>query len=338
MADVSVPSLCWSAPTYATSTGHTPRLLQWLTLASIFLFSGLLSLVSVPFVYYFLDNSPETARFLTPEERLMAVERLRANQGGAVAHKMQWHQVLETFTDIKTYLFFYMAFGNNIGAQVVNVFGPLILGGIGFDQYQTALLNMPLGALQWVIILAVAYATVKVRFKSLTLATIVIPIIVGAAVLYALPRTPDHNGGLLASYYLLAFSQGCNTLIVSWMLANTAGETKKSVTMSMYNAASSAGQIAGPQLFTSKDAPLYLPGLRAVLGVYVAIFATVVMQVFNLTVLNKSQEKRRVRNGKPAKIKDYSMEEKYTDMGDNVGENAFKDMSDRQNDEFVYVL
>lgn len=309
-----------------------------LTFARIFLFTGLLSLASVPFVYWFLDNEPATARFLTPEERLMAVERLRANQGGAISDKMQWNQVLEAFTDLKMYLSFYMAFGNNVGAQVVNVFGPLILAGIGFDKYETVLLNMPLGALQWLIILAVAYATVKVRFKSLTLGIILIPIIVGSAVLYALPRTPNHNGGLLASYYLLAFAQGCNTLIVSWMLANVAGQTKKSVTMSLYNAASSAGQIVGPQLFTSKDEPRYLPGLRAVMAVYAAIFATVVLQVVNLTVLNKSQEKRRVRNGKPAKIKDHSMEARYTDMGDDVGDNAFKDITDRQNDEFVYVL
>ena len=34
----------------------------------------------------------------------------------------------------------------------------------------------------------------------------------------------------LAGYYLMAFLFGGNPVIVSWMIANTAGQTKKSVT------------------------------------------------------------------------------------------------------------
>lgn len=49
----------------------------------------------------------------------------------------------------------------------------------------------------------------------------------------------------LTGYYLLAFLYGGNPLIVSWMVANTAGQTKKSAIMSLYAGASSAGNIIG---------------------------------------------------------------------------------------------
>ncbi|KAJ4418796.1 hypothetical protein N0V82_005361 [Gnomoniopsis sp. IMI 355080] len=271
----------------------------------------------------------------------MAIERLRANQAGSNSRELRWHQVGETFLDIKTYLFLAMSFGNNLGAQVINTFGPLIVGGLGFDKYTTTLLNMPFGALQYLIILVVAYIAIKFRFKSISLGLIILPIIAGLVVLFVIPRKASNNGSLLAGYYLLSFIFGCNTLIVAWILANTAGETKKSFTMSLYNAAASAGNVVGPLLFKSSDAPEYKPGVKATLGVYIGIFCSVILQLVNLVILNRSQERWRVRNGKPAKIHDHSMEETYEDISAgndyHIGESAFDDLTDRKNDEFVYV-
>ena len=177
--------------------------------------------------------------------------------------------------------------------------------------------------------------------------------------LYTISHTTSHEGALLGGYYLLAFLFGGNPLIVAWMIGNTAGTTKKSATMSLYNAASSAGNIVGPLLFQSADKPTYHPGLRAVLGIFVALAACTVIQAANLMFLNKLQERKRVKNGKPRKIKDRSMEHKYHDADEQpdeenvgvaegdpeatpghharIGDQAFLDLTDRQNDEFVYI-
>ncbi len=296
----------------------------------------------MPFVYWKLDNSIETARFLTVEERAMALERLRANQSSANSQELKWSHVREAFLDVKTYLFIAMSFGNNLGAQVTNTFGPLILNGLGFDKYTTSLLNMPFGAIQYLVIIGVAFAVIRFRWKSLTLLVILVPILVGLIVLYVLPREGGGNTGpLLVGYYLLAFIFGCNTLIVSWILANTAGHTKKSAVMSLYNAAASAGNIVGPLLFDSADAPAYHPGLRSTLGIYAMIVGVVILQVGNLVLLNRLQARARVANGKPREIHDHSMDRAYVDFNaDNsaaVGNSAFSDLTDRENDEFIYV-
>jgi hypothetical protein len=41
-----------------------------------------MTVLTVPYIVWKLDNSPATARFLTPQERLWAVERLRDNNTG----------------------------------------------------------------------------------------------------------------------------------------------------------------------------------------------------------------------------------------------------------------
>ena len=236
----------------------------------------------------------------------------------------------------------------NIGAQVSNTFGPLILAGIGFDKYKTSLLNIPFGCLQFLTILLGSWAAAKGRFKSLVLAVFMLPVIAGVAMLYALPRTDSNQAALMAGFYLFAFLFAGNPLIVSWMIGNTAGTTKKSVLMACYQGASSAGNIIGPLLFSSKDAPSYHPGLRAVLGIFVALVCIVLIQLVNLMFLNKLQQRKRVKNGKAAVIKDHSMQDDYEGYEDDevvaedghrerLGENGLLDLTDRQNDEFIYV-
>jgi len=106
--------------------------------------------------------------------------------------------------------------------------------------------------------------------------------------------------------------------------------------MSLYNAGSSAGNIIGPLLFSSKDAPTYLPGLRAVLAVFIILAFVIVVQVGVLYALNKSQARKRVAHGKMAVIRDLSMEDHYVNEEESLGQHAF-DLTDRQNDEFVYI-
>ena len=329
---------------------------------SIFLFVGLVTIVSAPFVYWRLDNDIASARFLTEHEKAQALERLRANQTGTGSREFKWRHILEVALEPKTYLWIGMTLLLNVGAQVSNTFGPLILNGVVSDKYMTSLLNMPFGALQIIVILLASFLAQKAKLKGAILAAFMVPTVVGLAVLYSVPRDNSAKAALLVGYYLIAFLFGGNPLIVSWIVGNTGGTTKKSVIMSVYNAASSAGNIIGPLLFNDKDAPVYKPGLRACLCIFVALVVVVLLQWANLIVLNRLQEKKRVRNGKKAKVVDHSMQQSYHAMDESndeesrperqvadgfaveypageqrIGEQAFLDLTDRENDEFIYI-
>ncbi|KAK7060752.1 hypothetical protein VNI00_000484 [Paramarasmius palmivorus] len=316
----------------------------------LFIFCGLLTVVTAPVIFWKIDNNVSEARFLSPEDRRKAVERLRSNNTGTTAtNTFKWRQAVEALTEIKTWLFFSMTLLLNVGASVANVFGPLILNGIGFDKYRTSLLNMPFGAMQIIIIWATSYGAYTWKNKSAVIAALVIPVVVGLTLLFVRPNGGS-QGLLLFAYYLLAFLFGANPLIISWMTANIAGSTKKSVCLSGFNAAVAVGNIIGPLLFVEKDKPEYKNGLKVTLAIFAALFAVVILQVINLTVLNKFKRRERIKNGKPADIRDLSMEKKFRNeaepspdkieastTGAHLGDNAFTDLTDSQNDEFVYV-
>ncbi|KAM4064436.1 major facilitator superfamily protein [Hirsutella rhossiliensis] len=347
-----------AAVSYGLGQIKSPVLAQW---QIIFLFVGLVTIVSAPFVYWKLDNDIPSARFLTDHEKAQAIERLRANQTGTGSRTFEWRHVAEAALEPKTYLWIAMTLLLNVGASVTNTFGPLILGGLISDKRYTSLLNMPFGAVQTIVILLASYLAQKARLKGAVLAAFMLPVVAGLAVLFSVPRDSHAQAPLLVGYYLLAFLFGGNPLIVTWIVGNTAGTTKKSAIMSIYNAASSAGNIIGPLLFNDKDAPEYRPGLRACLGIFVALVAVVFMQWANLMVLNKMQEKRRVRNGKSAKVVDQSMQERFDSLqqvGNNDDETSvvnegssdsppatasrrggkvLPDLTDRENDDFIYI-
>ncbi|PGH32604.1 hypothetical protein GX50_04578 [[Emmonsia] crescens] len=267
---------------------------------SIFLFTGLVTIVSSLWAYWKLDNNISSARFLTESERQQAIERLRANK-----------TVLASIN-----------FGRHFGTS-------------------------RLALSRQIVILASCWAAHQAKLKSMILAAFMIPVIVGATMLYMLDREPSDRAPLVVAYYLLACLFSGNPLIVSWIIGNTAGTTKQSMNMALYQAGSSVGNIVGPLLFHEKNAPIYHPGLRVVLGVFVAMIVSVGIQVVNLMMLNELQIKKRVKHGKQAAVEDKSMKKTYhsfesgkdaiDDAGMLLGQQAFLDLTDQQNDEFVYI-
>ena len=110
--------------------------------------------------------------------------------------------------------------------------------------------------------------------------------------------------------------------------------------MSAYNAASAGGNILGPHLFSAADKPGYKPGIRDVLAIFCALVGVFSLQAVNLFFLNKLQSRRRVAEGKPAHLIDYSMTTKYLGSSAKateadaegassvtLGDNAFLDVS-----------
>lgn len=137
----------------------------------------------------------------------------------------------------------------------------MIVKSFGFDSFKTILLNIPFGAVQIVATLGGAWFATYTKRKGLAIALLCIPPIIGCVMLLTLSHTTAHRGPLLVGYYLISFYPGITPLIYSWSSQNTAGETKKKVTTALVFIGQSAGNIIGPHLYTTAEAPRYVRGL-----------------------------------------------------------------------------
>lgn len=124
----------------------------------------------------------------------------------------------------------------------------------------------------------------------------------------------------------------------------------------------SVGNVVGPLLYKPAEAPKYTRGLTSNLVLYCVIVMLVVATSLYLAFLNRSHSKRRVAMGKSAVIIDTSLfsaeeAEKMKQAGqstgdnghelttsgeenvqDNVGARAFDNLTDLENEEFVFVF
>ncbi|KAL4896515.1 MFS transporter [Aspergillus ambiguus] len=312
----------------------------------IFIFFGLITVVFAFVILVFMPDSPEQAKFLKGEDKLLAIERLRMNQQGMETTEWKWEHVKEACLDIKCFFWFALMFSISIPSGGITTFGPLIVQSFGFDQFTTILFNIPFGAVQLVATMGGAWLATFIKMKGPVIALLCLPAIAGCVMLLQIPHDGAHKGPLLAGYYIISVYPGITPLIYSWSAANTAGETKKKVTNGILLIGQCAGNVVGPNLYTTEEAPLYRRGLLSNLAMFCVLVVLCGLNIAYLAVLNKKHEKMRVSMGKNAKIVDHSMyavgavqvdKEENSRQQQLADDNAFKDLTDWQNEDFVYV-
>ncbi|KAF2092555.1 allantoate permease-like protein [Rhizodiscina lignyota] len=342
-AMLGVVNMLGSLLTYGLGHIHSSTLHSY---QIIFLFCGLLTVVVSVFCAIFMPDSPMEAKFLTHEEKLIAIERLRLNQMGVASRVWKWDHVQEAFLDIKTWLWFSMLMAISIPSGGISTFGPLIVQSFGFDSFTTILFNIPFGAVQLVATLGGAFLATKIKKKSVVLLLLCLPPIAGLIMLMVIDHDKRNRGALLAGYYIISVYPGITPLIYSWSAQNTAGDSKRKVTTGILFVGASAGNIIGPHLFNPSEAPRYSRGLRSNLALFCTIIVLICLGMTYVTVLNKKHAARRVAMGKAAEVVDISMEHAKS-LGERgevlnaehggLGEKAFDDVTDLKNEDFIYL-
>ncbi|KAF3761646.1 allantoate permease [Cryphonectria parasitica EP155] len=330
--------------TYGLGHIDSPTLFKY---QIIFLFCGLLTVAYSGIVFWLIPDSPMEAKFLSDREKVIATERLRANQMGIASRKWRWDHVWETATDLKTYLWFVAVTSISGG---ITTFGSLIVKSFGYDSFTTILFNIPFGAIQIISILGTAWLAQRFQCKGLVIAANSIPPTIGAILMLTVPR--DQKGVLLFGYYLVSCLASITPLIYNWQSSNTAGDTKKKCTSAVVFIGMCTGNVIGPLLYSTDEAPLYRKGLIADLCMFVVVGIVSGLIPLYLMYLNKRHAKRREELGKSAAIVDESMvkkekieESKAVELEDAQApqlrsleeDNALHDVTDLNNEDFIYV-
>ncbi|KAF9871330.1 allantoate permease [Colletotrichum karsti] len=327
----------------------------------IFMFFGIITVVFSFVMFLFMPDSPVEAKFLNDHQKVIAIERLRMNQQGVMSREWRWDHLWESLKDVKTWIWFSLVFSISIPSGGISTFGPLIVQSFGFDSFQTILFNIPFGFVQLVSTVGGSWIATKFHKKGPVIVGLCIPPIIGCVMLMVLPNSASKRAARLVGYYLISVYPGITPLIYSWSAANTAGDTKRKCTSAALFIGQSVGNVIGPLLYKPSEAPKYTRGLTSNLALYCVIIVLVGLASVYLAWLNKSHSKRRVAMGKSAVIIDtslFSAEEAERmqqagqpaggdghemaapgeDGAGDVGARAFDNLTDLQNEEFVFVF
>ncbi|KAL1633450.1 Allantoate permease [Neofusicoccum ribis] len=282
----------------------------------IFLVTGVLTaLVGVIFLFIMPDNQLN-CRWLTQEERLLALERIRVNQQGIGNKHWKLYQVKETLTDPMVWAFFWYALIADIPNGGVTNFFSLLIQSFGYTSEQSLLYGTPGGAVEIVTLVACGYIGDKYGCRILVSTSGLLLGILGMALIIGLPESM--NVGRLIGYYLTQSTATPFVALLSLISTNVAGYTKKTTVAAMYLIGYCVGNIIGPQTFRNNN---YLP---AEITILVCYGLALVDLLFIYWYCRRQNKKKAAVRAAPGYVKLENQE--------------WLDLTDKENPEFTYAL
>ncbi|PWY83244.1 MFS general substrate transporter [Aspergillus sclerotioniger CBS 115572] len=251
--------------------GHTHTALHpWRLL---FLVLGAFSILWSIILYVFLPDSPVQCWYFSDREKFVCLERVKDNNTGMEDKTIKWYQVRECLLDPKTWLLALFSLAQNIPNGGLVTFSALIVTGLGYSSLITTVLGIPTGVLATIWQLLLSFLASRIPNSRCVIIAVSNLVPMACAILmWKLPRSNKH--GLLASYYVFYTYWAPYVLSTSLPMANTSGHSKKLTLNAIFFLAYCVGNIIGPQVFRSTDAPTYSHGYEGLLAcLVVAIVA-----------------------------------------------------------------
>ncbi|KAF5002528.1 hypothetical protein FGRMN_293 [Fusarium graminum] len=231
----------------------------------IFILEGLLTIVCGVAARWWIPDWPETASFLTDEDRSRLVARLAEDVGDARMdhlNKAAWKRIL---TDWKILLgtLAYLGILNN--GYAGSFFIPTILREMGYAAERAQLLTIPVYVMATIGCLSAAYLADRLRHRySFTICGVVI-----ATVGYALLLCQNHvpTGARYFSLFMMV-TGGYITqpVLLGWLSNTVSGHYKRSISSAVQIGLGNIGGIIASNVFIAHEAPQYWTGLGVSLG------------------------------------------------------------------------
>ncbi|THG98012.1 hypothetical protein EW026_g4097 [Hermanssonia centrifuga] len=224
----------------------------------LFILEGIPSCACAIVVFFFFPDFPETAKWLSAEERELAVHRIKgvASLGHA---KITWQDAKETLTDWRLYLHYLVYISISVPFSSISLFAPTIISGLGYEGLQAQLFTVPPYAIAFVVTVFVAWQSDKREMRSW--GTFLSLMIAGVCFLAqgALP-----SQAFKARYGLLcvavSFSFASIPPLLSWLTANLKNTGASTLAVPLNVSIGQFGQIVGVYIFKSSEAPGYPTG------------------------------------------------------------------------------
>ena len=307
-------------------TFYQGSIAQWKLL---YLILGALAIFNGVLVIFFLPDSPNTARFLSEEEKIAALERVRLDQAGTHNKKIKRYQVVETFKDVRTWIMFIIILCIGIPNGGLSAFTNIITQSFGWTERQTLLLDMPRAPIGGFAVVAVGWLSDRLKDRMSLVLLFTLPTLIGFVIL-ATMQNSGQKGVLEFAFLFQYVSAPCFPLCYAWNASNIGGYTKKNTVNAFTLFTFGVGSVIGTYIFLPSNAPSYIPGKAAVVVLTVINMACCVLMAY-INVRWNRQKKRQLEK----LVADNGWTEE--DVQREREKAAFQDLTDKENVFFTYT-
>ncbi|KAF2163618.1 hypothetical protein M409DRAFT_26225 [Zasmidium cellare ATCC 36951] len=282
---VGASSIVGSLVSFGFQFYHSHYFASW---QIMFLVFGLVTISFGIVVIVFLPDNPATARRLSPAEREAVVNRLTRDQNTIESKQWKRYQLQQCLLDPQTWLLALSATAAAIPNGAVSNFQSIVIRSLGYNNKQTALLQIPGGVIAVCSVLFAGWCASRYNARGLTaILCSTIGGLLGGGLLAFLPA--NEVAGRLVGNYMTHVLTAVIPCIYSFGASNTAGHTKKVTMNAILLMSNCLGNILGPLTFRNKDAPEFVPAKTTL----VAVEASTILLVIVLLGHYKRQNSKR---------------------------------------------
>lgn len=216
---------------------------------------GLLTVVVSIVLYFFICDYPETAKFLTPEEKERVLARLKEDGDALRDEKFTWDGMAQAFKDPKVWLYCICLHTITLPSYTLGTFLPLIITELGYTAAQAQLLSTLPALAAFVLTMTTAVFAERTGLRApfiiacSTLAT------AGYIILILGTRPEVSFGGAIMAF---SGALAAGTTNLGWTTSNISGQTKRATASAMQLSVAYIGSIIGVQLYRLEWAPKFL--------------------------------------------------------------------------------
>ncbi|KZV65831.1 MFS general substrate transporter [Peniophora sp. CONT] len=273
---------------------------QW-----IFLLEGLMTVILAMLSFFFMHDYPETATFLTEEERAFVVTTLKAESMGQSTHVSATF-VWQALLDWKSWVQVGMYIGVLVPVFAVALFMPSIIAELGFANAEAQLLTIPPFIAGCALTIVAGIYSDRIQRRGIFCLGGALLAMVGYIIAYT---TSAPGPGYTSTFIATCGVYPVIAVALAWAGGNAGGDLKRGVVIAMVIGISNLGGICSS--FIYYDPPLYHHGHGTMLGFLGLSVICCCILMFTYDRLNKQKEEYCRREGITL-----DMAPQFVDMGD----------------------
>ncbi|KAK6367905.1 hypothetical protein LTS17_010057 [Exophiala oligosperma] len=231
--------------------------------AWIFILEGLATIVVGASCWWMVPNWPDTARFLSEDDRIRLRRRLAKDKQSSTAEAYDKRHIIAAFKDWKTWGFGFVLVGAEIALYAFSLFLPTILAGMGYAGTHAQLLSVPPYACAAAVTVFIGWLADRTRCRGYCNMGTALLGMTGFVLLLATPNPRvQYAGTFLAAMGI--YPTIPNT--TAWVSNNIEGIYKRGVVIGIVVGCGNINGIVSSNIYVKSQKPRYWTGHGTVLA------------------------------------------------------------------------
>ncbi|KAL4900423.1 hypothetical protein BDW74DRAFT_188271 [Aspergillus multicolor] len=269
----------------------------------IFILEGILTVLVGVVAPFAMHDFPETAKFLTDEERKYVIHALRTQTQTSTVHEVHYGEavqeqakfrmkyVLDALSDWQIYVGLFMYWGITCPLYGISFFLPSIIRDLGYTSSTAQLLTVPIYITAAAVAVFGAYLSDRYKKRSPFILFFMSLIAIGFVIVLA---SSDRGVPGVVYFGVFVAVVGIYPAFpgnVTWISVNLAGDYKRAAGMAMHIGLGNLAGAMASNFYREQDAPRYVLGHALELGFCLVGIIAVLILCVSYKRINRKRDK-----------------------------------------------